>query len=180
MIAYKGFEEGLICRGYQFQMGLNVTEEANCAANGFHCAANPLDCLSYYRNMATSVYCLVEADGDLDEDGHDSRISCTHLNILKVLNLREFLLHALAYMVDHPRLPTNGNVNIGRGLARDGWAVVRGKDPLITGLEKGDILAFAQESSDSLKITRISIARVDGEKIMPGKQYDIDLKERKE
>lgn len=31
MIAYKGFLPGLICRGYQFRMGLNVTEKANCA-----------------------------------------------------------------------------------------------------------------------------------------------------
>ena len=47
MIAYKGFAPGMVCRGYQFVMGLNVTDKANCAANGFHCAANPLDCLSY-------------------------------------------------------------------------------------------------------------------------------------
>lgn len=30
MIAYKGFHPGMVCIGYQFQMGLNVTEEANC------------------------------------------------------------------------------------------------------------------------------------------------------
>ena len=46
MIAYKGFEKGLTCRDYQFRMGLNVTDEANCTHNGFHCAENPLDCLS--------------------------------------------------------------------------------------------------------------------------------------
>ena len=31
MIAYKGFNKGLVCRGYQFQPGENITEEANCA-----------------------------------------------------------------------------------------------------------------------------------------------------
>ena len=45
MIAYKGFNKGLICRGYQFQPGENITEEANCAQNGFHSAENPLDCV---------------------------------------------------------------------------------------------------------------------------------------
>ena len=30
MLAYKGFEKGLICRGYQFIMGKNVTDQANC------------------------------------------------------------------------------------------------------------------------------------------------------
>ena len=51
MIAYKGFRPGMICIGYQFQMGLNVTEKANCRQNGFHCAEDPLDCLSYYSDV---------------------------------------------------------------------------------------------------------------------------------
>lgn len=38
MYAYKGFEPDLSCRGYRFVMGKNVTPEANCASNGFHCA----------------------------------------------------------------------------------------------------------------------------------------------
>ena len=54
MIAYKGFHPGLICLGYQYVMGLNTTSEANCAHNGFHCAENPLDCLSYYSDMEHS------------------------------------------------------------------------------------------------------------------------------
>ena len=54
MIAYKGFHPGLVCRDYQFVMGLNTTDEANCAQNGFHCAENPLDCLSYYSDMDNS------------------------------------------------------------------------------------------------------------------------------
>lgn len=59
MIAYKGFHPGLVCRDYQFQMGLNVTAEANCAENGFHCAENPLDCLNYYSDIRQSEYYLV-------------------------------------------------------------------------------------------------------------------------
>lgn len=51
MYAYKGFEPDLSCRGYRFVMGKNVTPEANCASNGFHCAENPLDCLSYWWTL---------------------------------------------------------------------------------------------------------------------------------
>ena len=32
MIAYKGFQKGLTCRGYQFKVGMNVTDKANCVA----------------------------------------------------------------------------------------------------------------------------------------------------
>ena len=81
MIAYKGFNPGLICKNYQFEMGINRTKEANCRANGFHCAANPLDCLSYYPDIHSSEYYIVDAGGDIDEDGDDSKISCTELNI---------------------------------------------------------------------------------------------------
>ena len=47
MIAYKGMCPGMVCLGYQLKMGLNVTEQANCQASGFHCAAHPMDCLRY-------------------------------------------------------------------------------------------------------------------------------------
>ena len=81
MIAYKGFRPGLICRGYQFVMGLNTTEKANCRENGFHCAEDPLDCLSYYSSLEHSEYYIVNAGGDIDEDEHDSKIACTELTV---------------------------------------------------------------------------------------------------
>lgn len=103
MIAYKGFLPGLICRGYQFRMGLNVTEKANCAHNGFHCAEDPLDCLRYYGDINHAEYYIVDAGGDIDEDGVDSKISCTELTILKRLTKKELFLHGLAFMADHPK-----------------------------------------------------------------------------
>ena len=83
MIAFKGFNSDMSCRGYKFAMGINRTEKANCASNGFHCTENPLDCLNYYPRIDNSVYCIVDACGDVDEDDNDSKISCTELNIIK-------------------------------------------------------------------------------------------------
>ena len=93
MIAYKGFRPGLICRGYQFVMGLNTTEKANCRENGFHCAEDPLDCLSYYSSLEHSEYYIVNAGGDIDEDEHDSKIACTELTVIKRLTKEELFLH---------------------------------------------------------------------------------------
>ena len=109
MIAYKGFDPGLVCRGYQFHVGLNTTAKANCAHNGFHCAANPLDCLTYYLDMSKAEYWIVDAGGDVDEDALDSKISCTELTVLHRLSLKEFVVHALAYMHDHPLLKMSLN-----------------------------------------------------------------------
>lgn len=154
MIAYKGFHTGLICRDYQFVMGLNVTEKANCAVNGFHCAENPLDCLPYYPNMERSEYYLVNAGGDVDEDNCDSKISCTELTIIKKLERRDFFLHALAYMADHPGSEWNYHVQKDQGCAEHGFGIVRGADPGASGM-KGDILALAKESPDNKKIIQI-------------------------
>lgn len=174
MIAYKGFRPGLICRDYQFVMGLNVTDKANCAANGFHCAENPLDCLTYYPRMEHSEYYLVDAGGDVDEDDHDSKISCTRLTILKKLEPGEFFLHALAYMADHPGRDWNCHVTSEFGSASDGFAVVRGFEPKAKG-QMGDILAMAKEDPETGKILQISLAQVDGKKVLPNTWYDVDF-----
>ena len=177
-LAYKGFHPGLVCRNYQFVMGRNVTEKANCAQNGFHCAENPLDCLSYYSDMDHSEYYVVRPGGDVDEDGLDSKISCTELTVLKKLDREEFFLHALAYMVDHPQREWNHHVQQGWGSAVCGYAIVRGPNPVAKGW-RGDILAFAKETADGGKILQIALARVDGKTIRPNTWYDINLSERK-
>lgn len=177
MIAYKAFELGLVCRDYKFKMGKNITEYANCAKNGFHCAENPLDCLSYYSNMEKSERFIVDAVGDIDEDGNDTKIACTELNIIKKLTHEDFFLHGLAFMVDHPFRRWSSHVRKDRVIATNGYAVVRGIDPVASG-ELGDILAFAKEDVITGKITQVSLTRVDGIKTMPSIWYGVDLTER--
>lgn len=173
MIAYKGFKRDLTCLGYQFLKDqVNVTDEANCTRNGFHCAENPLDCLSYYGDWKNSVYYVVKAEGDLDEDGVDSKISCTRMTLLKELSMEELLLHALAYMVRHPERDSHSCVQTERGTVRNGFAVVRGKSPRVSG-KMGDILALAKEFPDSRKIEEAALFVVDGKTYFPDTLYDV-------
>lgn len=177
MIAYKGFHPGMVCIGYQYQMGLNVTREANCRRNGFHCAENPLDCLNYYGDINHSEYYIVNAGGDIDEDSVDSKISCTELTILRKLDAEQLILHGLAYMVDHPLQPWSSQVKINRAEAWNGYAIVRGPDPVARG-KLGGILAFAKESLKGEEIEMIAIRRVDGKRILPNTWYSVDWNER--
>ena len=177
MIAYKGFNKGLRCRGYQFTMGLNVTEKAKAVACGFHCAEDPLDCLSYYPDMESSEYYVVDAAGDVNEDGRDTKIACTELTIIKKMTKEELVLHALAYMTDHPKRPSNHLVERDRGqVRRYGFVIVRGEDPVAKG-RRGDLLAFAKENTQG-QICEVALVTVDGKKVKENKWYGVDLTQR--
>jgi hypothetical protein len=158
-------------------MGVNVTEKANCQANGFHSAENPLDCFTYYSDLDETEFYLVDARGDIDEDCVDTKIACTELDIIKKLSREEVFLYGLAYMVDHPFRKWSSHVRKDRAKATNGYAVVRGIDPLACG-ELGDILALAKENPASDSILQVALARVDGRKILPGVWYGSDLTER--
>lgn len=172
-LAYKAFKPGFVCRGVAFKpIGeKNVTEAANCAKNGWHCAENPADCLRYYPDINTSLYCLVAVEGDTDEDANDSKISCTELTILRELSLPDYFLHILIYMAKHPSVPCSITQN-GRGDAgHKGYAVVRGLRPYAKG-GLGDILAMAREEND--EIVQIAVHVVDGATIPAHTYIDID------
>lgn len=172
MIVYKAFDKGLKCRGYQFSKDkINVTKEANCVRNGFHAAENPLDCLTYYPNWNKSEYWICEASGDIDEDGRDSKISCTSLRLLFCLDVENFVIEALSYMMKHPKRKENNYVDINESRDKTSlpFKIVRGINPVA----KGDIdtwLGFAKEDAYG-NIVEISLLYIDGINYMPNVWY---------
>lgn len=173
MKAYKGFEPGLVCLGYQFSAsGVNQTDKANCRKNGFHCAENPLDCLDYYRDWRRSVYYEVEALGDLDEDGMDSKISCTRMRLVRKLSLYDLLLEAVVYMVKHPRRKWNSRVRTESSAYGDGFCIARGKQPRAMG-KMEDILVLVREKADSAEVAEVALLQIDGKKYHPDAWYDV-------
>ena len=170
-LAYKAFAPGLICRGVAFKgIGeVNVTDAANCARNGWHCAEDPADCLRYYPDFQNSVYTIVNVGGDVDEDAVDSKISCTELTILRVLEPADYLLHILLYMARHPKKDCFAAKDCS-GVARNGYAVVRGTNPRAKGQE-GDLLAMAR--TEGGEVVQMAVYRV-GEDVPADVYVDID------
>ena len=162
MVAYKAFEPGLVAtRGngrYKYKVGLNVATEANCARNGFHCAENPLDCLNYYSWDNKNEFWLVEAGGDIDEDGSDSRISCTMLTPIERLTLYDFLVAAANFMIQHPKRETHSNVLRDKGTASNGYCSVRGENPLAKAKKPGEGVVWIQEKDGEVVDASILIA----------------------
>jgi hypothetical protein len=161
--AYKGFSKDLKCLGYQFKEGkLHIEKEANCVRNGFHCAENLLDCLTYYPNWDNSVYYIVEASGDIHEDGSDSKISCTELSLIKKLSLEEFVEESIEYMRKYPLREWNRNVREEKSnliSSAAGFIIVRGKHPMAAGV-KGTVIGLVKEDGGSQLILDIVVAEV--------------------
>lgn len=64
MKCYKGFDKGLKCRDFQYEIGKEYEEErAEICDTGFHACENPLDVFGYYA-PADSRYCEVELDAN--------------------------------------------------------------------------------------------------------------------
>ena len=121
---------------------------------------------------------IVDAGGDIDEDGVDSKISCTELTILKRLTKKELFLHGLAFMADHPKRKWNSNIKVDKAEAWNGYAAVRGADPIAKGTRNGDVLAFAKEDGTTGGIQQIVVAEIDGKTLQPGIWYGVELEKR--
>ncbi len=93
IIAYKGMNADMTCRGKQYEIGKTYMEPvAKCCSAGMHACENPLDVLHYYKPDGKSRFFEVECSGDISqEDGKDSKLACTELKVTGEINLAKFL-----------------------------------------------------------------------------------------
>jgi len=88
MIAYKGFDKDLRCRGFQYEVGKTYEcDTADLCSSGFHACENPLDVYGYYPPGAGSRYCLVELDGVSDQTDRDTKRVGTKITIKAELGI---------------------------------------------------------------------------------------------
>ena len=88
MIAYKGFDKDLRCRGFQYEVGKTYEcDTADLCSSGFHACENPLDVYGYYPPGTGSRYCLVELDGVSDQTDRDTKRVGTKITIKAELGI---------------------------------------------------------------------------------------------
>ena len=87
IIAYKGMDENMCCRGKQYEIGKTYTEDkAICCISGMHACENPLAVLHYYPLKDNPRFFEVECGGAVDKNGDDSKLACTELTVKGELN----------------------------------------------------------------------------------------------
>ena len=96
---YKGFNTDLKCRGFQYEIGKEYTQEGTieCCENGFHFCESPLSVLGYYR-PTDSRYCEVEGSGEIDREG--DKVAVSHIKIGKEIGLSDLINAAIKFIHD--------------------------------------------------------------------------------
>lgn len=179
MMAYKGFNskmQAVLGRGAMtFKPGKTYREDScKCAHNGFHCAENPLCALDYY-NALDSRYFIVDAAGDIDQDGEGSRISCTELTLVKEIDRIKLAVHACLYIQKYPEREMESSRAVrdrGRCLTEGDFIIVRGKSPRAAGV-KGSWLFLLREEKETAAIRDVFTVYIDGGKYRANTWYGI-------
>ena len=92
IIAYKGMDENMCCRGKQYEIGKTYTEnKAICCISGMHACENPLDVFQYYRPDGKNRFFEVECNGVINKEENDSKLACTELKVTGELSLAKFI-----------------------------------------------------------------------------------------
>ena len=83
IIAYKGFDKNLCCRGFQFKVGEEYEQqgEIKCCENGFHACTNPFDVLDYYDVDGKNRFCQVEQYGIIDNNKEGTKQASSKIKI---------------------------------------------------------------------------------------------------
>jgi hypothetical protein len=92
LIAYKGFNRNMQCRGFQYTEGQTYeTDKAVLCKCGFHACTNPLDVFAYYfgeinKDMFIHEVYLEDVN---DEENNDSKVVAKKITIGKRLNVED-------------------------------------------------------------------------------------------
>ena len=177
MIAYKGFNKELACtKGngcFQYEVGKTYKEEnAKCASTGFHCVEEPIEVRTWY-DEETSRYCIVNAGGDVHEDGSD-KISCTEMTILREVTLQQLGALECKWIQEHPERKCSRHVEKNEGrAAKDGIVIVRGKHPKAAG-GMGATIFLLKEKKEDKTIEEAGAYEIDGVNFIPDVYYRVD------
>jgi hypothetical protein len=132
IIAYKGFDENLCCRGLQYAIGDEYDEpKAKVCECGFHACEDPLDCLEYYAPNA-SRYCRVELSGEIHRKGEDGKVAATHIKILEELTVRELTEIAVQIRTAKAIEESKANGTYGEDYSNNGAATSSGDNGAAT------------------------------------------------
>ena len=120
---YKGFDQNMRCRGFQFEVGKEYKHEGEVKActGGFHACEHPLDVLRYYPPN-TSRFAIVQQHGDLSRHEEDTKVASRSITVSAEINLAGLIKAAIEYTTSRclpvdPKSPAFSDVKNGAATA---------------------------------------------------------------
>lgn len=187
MKAYKGFNNKLQCREFQYKVGETYEEEkAELCSCGFHACEAPLDVFGYYP-PADSRYCEVELEDVSEKTSNDSKRCARKISIGEEIGIKGIVEAGVKFIMD--KVDWNGakGSNTGYRSAATNTgdrsaAIVEGKESIAiaTGIEgkaKGALGCFivlaewCEDENHEWHIKHVKSAVVDGETIKANTFY---------
>lgn len=186
MQVYKATDADMTCHMgngiFQYELGIPATAEASkCASTGLHACEYIIDCLRYYPLDSDHRYFCAEAEGDIAEDGQDTRIACTKLTLTKELDHADIARETMKFMIRHPRRSgwqySRNGVEVAKdkavSKAVEGIAIARGENPRVMG-GVGTYIGLLQEQDGQIVQAKLYHIKGADDVIRPGKWYTIN------
>ena len=144
IIAYKGMNSKMQCRGMQYEVGKEFSADGDieCCGNGLHACERPLDVFGYYAPGTGARYFRVEQSGEMARDGSDSKVASRKMRVDAEIGIPGLVKAHIKYVKAHttmehtdPERATAGNC--GAATAGDCGAATAGFRGAATAGDRG-------------------------------------------
>ena len=185
---YKGFNEDLTCRGFQYEEGKTYTEDkADLCHRGFHACEDPLDCFSYYEPRC-SQFREVLLEGVSDQRKDDSKVCAKTITIGARLSFSDLIKAAFDFRWSKATLEPGASATGYQGAASAtgdyGAASATGKYSIAAAFGNsckakaslGNWIVLTERGEwdgSSYPIIEVKAYKVDGVTIMPDTYYTL-------
>ena len=120
--AYKGFDQDLKCRDFQYEVGkeYEMDGDIECCERGFHACESPLEVLDHYfflSNGKMARFCEVEQSGSIDRDNNTTKIASSRIKIKAELKFGDLIKAGVEWLKEKTS-PTN--IKADKGLNDNG------------------------------------------------------------
>jgi hypothetical protein len=120
--AYKGFDQDLKCRGFQYEVGkeYEMDGDIKCCERGFHACESPLEVLAHYfflSNGKMARFCEVEQSGDIDRENNTTKIASSRIKIKAELKFGDLIKAGVEWLKEKT---SPANIKADKGLNDNG------------------------------------------------------------
>nr|DAG57435.1 MAG TPA: hypothetical protein [Caudoviricetes sp.] len=125
IIAYKGMDSKMQCRGMQYEVGkeFSVDGDIECCGNGLHACERPLDVFGYFAPGTGARYFRVEQSGDMARDDSDSKVASSKMRVDAEIGIPGLVKAHIEYVKAHT---TTEHTDPERATAGDSGAATAG------------------------------------------------------